>query len=117
MKFTAPAALAFPALLGFAQANFHVYNAGLGDGIGGASWGWQLYQHRATCDTNLDWYIKDSDDVSGSSRGIRCKGEGSACDASGDGSGIEEMEFHLGDLHFSELLTFHECCRFQSARH
>lgn len=107
MKFTATAVLAFPALLEVAQANFHVYNAGLGDGIGGASWGWQLYQHRATCDTNLDWYIRDKDDVSGGNRGIRCKGEGSACDASGDGSGIEEMEFHLGDLHFSELLTFH----------
>lgn len=102
MKFLTTTVLALPALLKVAQANFHVYNAGLGDGISGSNWGWQLYQHEATCDNNLDWLIKDSDDVSGSKQGIRCDGEGSACDASGDGSGIEELEIHVGDLHFSE---------------
>jgi hypothetical protein len=105
MKFISTTVLALPALLKVAQANFHVYRAGLGDGIGGATWGWQLYQHRATCDNNLDWIIKNSNDVSGSKQGIRCKGEGSACDASGDGSGIDELEINVGDLHFSEYST------------
>lgn len=101
MKFATTAVVALPALLEVAQANFHVYNAGLGDGTG-ATWGWQFYQHRATCDTNLDWIIKDSDDVSGSKRGVRCDGEGSACAASGDGSGIDVLEINVGDAHFSK---------------
>lgn len=87
-------ALLSPAVL----ADFSLYAAGIGgNGISGNSKGWQVYpitDGAIECDQALDWIWRASKDVSGGKYGVRCVGDGHACDRSGSGGQIAELEFN-----------------------
>ncbi|KAI1406282.1 hypothetical protein F4819DRAFT_441119 [Hypoxylon fuscum] len=96
MKLISATTVALTALLRVTHANFDVYAEGIGgNGISGNTWGYQVYDSEPDCDNIIDWIWRQSGDVSGGKYGVRCKGSDDACAASGDPSGIEEMEFNF----------------------
>ncbi|KAI0178758.1 hypothetical protein GGR52DRAFT_533317 [Hypoxylon sp. FL1284] len=104
MKVIPATVIALAALLQVAHANFDVYAEGIGgNGISGNSWGYQVYDVPPECGDVNNWIWRKSDDVSGGKYGVRCKGTGDGCDASGDPAGIQELEmnFNSGDFHWT----------------
>lgn len=110
MKLISATTVALTALLRVTHANFDVYAEGIGgNGISGNTWGYQVYDSEPDCDNIIDWIWRQSGDVSGGKYGVRCKGSDDACAASGDPSGIEEMEFNFNsdDHHWSKLPNYY----------
>ncbi|KAI8951219.1 hypothetical protein F4801DRAFT_546080 [Xylaria longipes] len=104
MKFISTTAIALAAMLQVANANFDVYNQGIGgNGISGNTWGWQVYTSDPSCDDVHAWIWRDSSDVSGGKYGVRCKGDGCAAENDADPSDINEIEFNFNsdDFHFT----------------
>ncbi|KAI2616284.1 hypothetical protein GGR54DRAFT_610259 [Hypoxylon sp. NC1633] len=104
MRFVSATTVALAALLQVTRANFDVYAEGIGGtGIAGNAWGYQVYDSEPDCDNIVDWIWRSSGDVSGGKYGVRCKASNDGCVASGDPTGIEEMElnFNTDDHHWT----------------
>lgn len=99
------------ALLPQAQANFDVYRVEAISPRGGVSVYWQAFEAEGSCElTGTFSYIwSGRNDVSGTKKGVRCKGSG--CAAQTSILDIEHLEMHWSNnplYHWSKILFYPE---------